>query len=273
MIASRAMQPNRWRPVTKRRALVWFLVCAFLGLLTTVGVAWWAVWTTEYYSARGQFQTDGTPQRTIHWWTTQTSVYRYYEETPAIANFPPAEWINQSEILHYTRERWDQGTPDGPRLQAGPQQWVKKGPIRNHDTSYYSEQAAGWPRLALWKRHLHGVARGIPIQRSHGAMKIAKFQQTDDQSLPYLPIWPGLIFNTIFWGAAWFIILAPTFCSLAALKRHRRRRRGLCARCRYDLRGINSPNCPECGDKVRVRNSGNAACVAPSPLAGEGVTK
>ncbi len=31
------------------------------------------------------------------------------------------------------------------------------------------------------------------------------------------------------------------------LRRYRRRRRGLCRECAYDLRGTTEPRCPECG--------------------------
>jgi hypothetical protein len=63
--------------------------------------------------------------------------------------------------------------------------------------------------------------------------------------LPVRPIWPGFAINTIFYAAAlWVVFLIP-----GSVKRFRRRRRGLCIHCGYDLRGqpANSHKCPECG--------------------------
>jgi hypothetical protein len=58
-------------------------------------------------------------------------------------------------------------------------------------------------------------------------------------------IWSGFAINTIFYAAAlWFIFAIP-----ATVKRLRRRRRGQCIHCGYDLRGqpTGSAKCPECG--------------------------
>ncbi|MCA9305190.1 MAG: hypothetical protein KDA16_01560 [Phycisphaerales bacterium] len=65
--------------------------------------------------------------------------------------------------------------------------------------------------------------------------------------MPLLPIWPGLLIDTAFWGAVWFILLWPTGLVAAKVKRARRRAKGKCAWCKYDLRGIDSERCPECG--------------------------
>ncbi len=86
--------------------------------------------------------------------------------------------------------------------------------------------------------------------------------------LCYLPIPRGLIVNTIFWAGAWWIALF----GLTTFKRRRRLRRGRCANCAYDLRGIpttTSPTCPECGHDApspHRKDFGNA----PSPVAGGG---
>lgn len=62
-------------------------------------------------------------------------------------------------------------------------------------------------------------------------------------SLPCLPAWPGLLANTAIYGAPWYALFL-----IPALRRVRRRGRGLCPRCAYSRDGlpINAP-CPECG--------------------------
>jgi hypothetical protein len=76
--------------------------------------------------------------------------------------------------------------------------------------------------------------------------------------LPLKPIWPGFALNTIFYAAVlWFIFAIP-----GGVKRLRRRRRGSCIHCGYDLRGHRIPGagaapeaghstkCPECGGVI-----------------------
>ncbi len=61
--------------------------------------------------------------------------------------------------------------------------------------------------------------------------------------LPLRPIWPGFAFNTLFYAALLWLLIPVPF----ALRRHIRRKRGLCVACGYDLRHANHDACPECG--------------------------
>lgn len=66
-----------------------------------------------------------------------------------------------------------------------------------------------------------------------------------DLEIYTLPLWRGLAANTLFYAA---LLLMP----LTMLRWHRtcrRRRRGCCVACRYDLAGIEAEPvvCPECG--------------------------
>ena len=58
------------------------------------------------------------------------------------------------------------------------------------------------------------------------------------------PIWLPLVLFTAY----------PTLAFIRGpLRRHRRRKRGLCVRCGYDLTGNVSGVCPECGTEVKQR--------------------
>jgi hypothetical protein len=82
--------------------------------------------------------------------------------------------------------------------------------------------------------------------------------------LPYLPLWPGFMINTVFYALVlWLLFAAP----LALRRRIRGRRinRGMCPKCAYDLRGHPHPSpfpkgegvavCPECGAIIVRRAS------------------
>jgi hypothetical protein len=68
--------------------------------------------------------------------------------------------------------------------------------------------------------------------------------------LPVGPIWPGFAINTVFYAAVLWMLFALGGTPFA-LRKWRRIRRGLCAKCGYDLRGSTSQTCPECGGPTR----------------------
>ena len=68
-----------------------------------------------------------------------------------------------------------------------------------------------------------------------------------DRSLPVLPMWPGLLANTAFYGGAWGVVIGGPIL----LRRWLRARRGGCPQCGYSREGlkVDAP-CPECGRGV-----------------------
>lgn len=106
--------------------------------------------------------------------------------------------------------------------------------------------ARGWPWLAsrcsLWTEYSShqfdtSYAFAIP-SRGHAANELA-----GAILLPYLPYWPGLLADTLFYG----VLFASLHQFVGWGRRARRRRRGLCVGCGYDMAGIDGV-CPECGN-------------------------
>ncbi|MCZ6850308.1 MAG: hypothetical protein O7F17_01560 [Planctomycetota bacterium] len=127
---------------------------------------------------------------------------------------------------------------------------------------------AGWPFYALegsrWRRDddRWGGKRITTIRLLDGAINIdmnpvqpqwtlrsAPIQVTglsQKRLLPLRPIWAGFAVNTIFYAAILWLIIPGPF----ALRRHLRRKRGLCVACGYDLRHAEHDACPECGAAI-----------------------
>lgn len=85
-----------------------------------------------------------------------------------------------------------------------------------------------------------------------GAVSLAK-------SMPTRVYWPGLVFNTLFFGVLFLVMfILPGRAKIA-----RRRRLGLCLACGYDLAGLSK--CPECGRAACGGKPARSAAM-PSPV-------
>lgn len=114
--------------------------------------------------------------------------------------------------------------------------------------------AAGWPMPALWGWETRtfrintttGETTNVPIDGRGLFAPPSAVRRLTRQGvrLPYLPVWPGFAVDSAIAAALWWMLLTAP----GAIKRWRRRRRGLCIACGYDLRGLaEGAACPECG--------------------------
>ncbi len=120
----------------------------------------------------------------------------------------------------------------------------------------YSETRAGWPLRTLRCRNLAEIDMGgrmsITISANtanpiEGGIVLSPFPTGSPaqswRALPYQPIWTGVVVNTILYAPLVWILTV----SFLKMRRVIRRKRGLCVKCAYDLRGDFSAGCPECG--------------------------
>jgi ankyrin repeat protein len=117
------------------------------------------------------------------------------------------------------------------------------------------ELGAGWPLPCL--RYVRVAPDRSPFFESldydtdgaiAGRHPLAALGVTGSRELllPYRPIWFGLVIDAALLGLAWLIVLRLPYPwrFARAVGRVRRQR---CPTCHYDLRGIESDRCPECG--------------------------
>jgi len=67
-----------------------------------------------------------------------------------------------------------------------------------------------------------------------------------ENHLPLRPLLPGFAINTIFYAVILWILWSSPFTARGMI----RRKRGLCIKCGYDLRGAEHAACPECGREL-----------------------
>lgn len=99
-----------------------------------------------------------------------------------------------------------------------------------------------WPHsqnmlVSIWlfKKPTEAALRtGLPVSTSIT-------RSPERTHLPLMPVWPGFFVNSLLYSA----IACALLCGPGMARRLRRRRRGWCISCGYDLAGL--PKCPECG--------------------------
>jgi len=217
----------------------------------------------------------------VRWWASVR-----WAPTPLVENWlvtvhtePTAMWIEAVWVPDpppptYTTMIDGKGriiTPGDPGLLPGPiAAALRQGPL-GRDLERQIE-VHGWPFLAAWcefqdvpLRPFRGrVIGGIPIDSKPApGAGVGRGGLRFPRAVPVRPIWPGLIANTVFYAAGWFVLLYG-FIRLKGLRRVIRERRGLCPQCGYDLRGqapggphprplsqrergASDAGCPECG--------------------------
>lgn len=135
-------------------------------------------------------------------------------------------------------------------------------PLWTWDVSpeFMFEVRSGWPVAAMRSRRVTNwddenfthvtQCDGLEIPASSLGERMRFTLEGNSLNSPYrpvplVPVWPGFAVCNVFWagaiGAAWYV---PGMVRGAM-----RRRRGLCGRCGYELRGLAA--CPECGTAVR----------------------
>jgi hypothetical protein len=227
-----------------RRSLPRIACALLLGLLTTVAVAWsLAAWLPQ----RGWVENRGSVEGracVLFWseYTARGAQRRCWDlEHPAADRMAPFELGIDSPVdgeQKYdgvpSKRSWSRLDQVCSDLADAPQDGC--------------EHATGWPWLAAsceyqvrnappWTVVTIG---GIELRAGRYAMLTAYTRR----ALPLRPIWLGLLEDVGVFGLMWSTLVEGA----RALHRSRRRRRGLCAACAYDRRGLAShAACPECG--------------------------
>lgn len=119
-----------------------------------------------------------------------------------------------------------------------------KPPVR---TWWFYE--SGWPFRAFWgwqreDRLASGTTKTTSFVWWLPYLREQALYMPTHTWVPCLPLWPGLIANTLIYATMWWTLIATPF----ALRRALRRRRGQCPKCGYDC-SASGDVCPECGSK------------------------
>jgi hypothetical protein len=221
-------------PPTKRfeqRHWIWGICYVLAGALLSVVVAWTAValgpnrvLTT---ANMGAVERDGLhlliqSSREAGWATVRFL---------AFPDEAQARWATS----HQGREEIATPTVPAWALSSLDSAATRLPPAASTSGATIAVSAIGWPFISL---------KGVQTRTTTGVTNDGIIWLGPRFSMFYLPIWPGLLLNTLIFSAA---VFAAHWSSRAIIRR-RRRAKGRCAGCGYDRRGL-TPDamCPECG--------------------------
>jgi hypothetical protein len=121
----------------------------------------------------------------------------------------------------------------------------------------------GWPFLAFHTEFEQREDLPQPRIDLHGAVLIPAGTVpfvSRSFGLPFRPIWTGLLGDTLAYATVW----AAAAIGARAWRHTRRRRRGFCPACGYDLRYNIAAGCPECGWNRKATSATPASMGPPA---------
>ena len=254
--ASNRSTGSRYRPGVRRR----LVTACVLGLLTTLAVALVLGATSAYGSRNTRFgarlrdpsagegvgelraRVFGRRGRVV----IETAARRRYAE---VGTGPTPETIVPAWARHVALPWLDSGAA-WPAEDAADARAIR---------------ATGWPCATLFHRYAWREDRTLPFQGEYvtpGGIRLEASRGTPGawpitypRALPLLPIWRGLLADSLLFGVAWLLVLniAP------ALRRKLTSKTGHCGACGYNLQGLSRGSaCPECGTPPHHPHEGQA---------------
>jgi hypothetical protein len=237
-----------------KRIIITLCVFLLLGAVVNVAVAWGFAWWANADGIKQAYGITTSQRKSIeikrrdalgaswlvvtesrNWPLVLPETQRIISESPRAESIRPS-WF---QVVHATEE-----------LEAL---------CRMYPTEYVSQRqivfASGCPVRSIWCQLYFEFAD--PDSKTVRHVAGALFGP-DDQTpvdilaprlLPLRPIWPGFAINTLFYAAIlWLLFTAP-----GSVRRWRRIRRGLCAKCAYPIGA--SDVCTECGAILKNRQT------------------
>jgi len=224
-----------------KRALV-FLA---LGCLTTLIIAWGIALRVDV---------NGAPRHNRNSGLGMTGVWNPAQQTVWTFNLQPSVGYAQMSLSNRGQE-----PPGGfetvpaqtmiDLAQAPAWSTIRRGDAQGFFGVFYIEQAFGWPFHAMAQRHRFPRDPSQSNSADGLALPTSVMRFATGRHLPLRVIWPGFLGDAVVFAWMWYAVTAFPM----VLVRSRRRKRGACPSCGYDVRYTPDSPCPECGAAASIR--------------------
>lgn len=223
-----------------RRTALILAVCLVFGVVVNYGVAWWIMLTRNYphdvseYSMKAEFRADERSWLVAvpdSWPNAPHSTV--YLKSNGFELLEQKTWFGSESPHQYICDRTQVGMPFRSLQRTA--YLVRLPQNRTMPGGVADDLSSEPPELSF--------VSGIRIPKGWNALHFTPYAP-EFNLLPIMPIWPGFAINTLIFA----LVPALLWLPLGPLKRARRRRRGRCVSCGYDLSGITGKSCPECGN-------------------------
>lgn len=237
--------------MTRRKIITRAVACLLLGAVTTVGVAAWFgnPGPGVRPARRVWWSVPAVPLETTHAWLPSAGDGEIVAARVVTGRSPGRihrsflffrEEGVRSSLPAFDRDWKSWGVPVAELDRIAARRPAARGSLTEH--------AYGWPMPAVWL----APDPSDPASLSVGV----ELPGGDSDGFTLRPMWWGLLVDSIVFGISWWLVLAAARRVAAVLaapfawrarRAKRRRARGLCPACGYDLRGAFRGGCPECG--------------------------
>lgn len=223
------------------RTIVLYLV---FGALLNIAVAWGIVLMHGYVTFGMDIVRNPRPEEDPM--LVRRRLFGH-ELLVSFGRFPDTWTSEEQNVALATRSAW----------------WPHGTLVRKSQHNFPTVVATGWPCLTVSTWSESGVSeeysRGFVWEPEFLGYEraVASWDAFVPLIFPIHPLWSGWLLNTPFYAALWWIACGGA----RSLRATRRRRRGLCVRCRYPRE--NHVICPECGTTHKARMTGPTAHAPP----------
>jgi hypothetical protein len=205
-------------------AILWITAVLLLGAASSIGVSLWASRYARNLSPSITDEKSVAPSGNR--WSTRVWIGTMRDacNVSFAGTAPGAAELSLPSVTVLPHSAWREGIRS---VAASP----------GLTSAFWNMQAYGWPRRCL----MGGFAKRTPgTQVNLGWWK-------SSAPWPTRFLWPGLILNSLLFGAAWIALLLPAAFLFRTAHARLRLRRGHCPFCNYDLRRVHTKPCLECG--------------------------
>lgn len=236
----------RWISKGATRRMIVRLVAFFaIATTSTIGVAWGIAGVRKIRSLDLVYLMYRGQEKPLVWYVQENGEPQYVEGVKfGVIQSPGSLDLTATKLHGRTQSIANLYTAEAPPVWSQCQRTLLPDDD-DRSANFWFESLTGWPFLAMKQIRYWNYPNPIVVEEGWIIEQTTSktYPYGTVRSLPLQPMWQGFILDVMIHGLAWWGVW-----TLGGVSRNRFRRwRGVCPKCRYDLRHEFDAGCPECG--------------------------